>query len=90
MNERRCPYCDQALPNTRLGVKVGPVKARLFDLIQRGGEDGVTNRDLSDILGIARETVKAHVFQLNEHLAGTDYQIKGGVWGYRLVREEQG
>jgi chromosome segregation and condensation protein ScpB len=55
-------------------------------LIQRSGDDGVTNSDLCEILDVARETVKAHVFQLNEQLAGTDYQIACRGRGYRLVR----
>lgn len=87
--KRNCHYCGQPLPEVRLGVRLGPVKARLFDLIQRSGDDGITSPDLCDILGIARETVKAHVFQINEQLAGTDYQIKCRRWGYRLCAVPQ-
>jgi hypothetical protein len=76
---RRCPYCDQELPEIRLGVRLPPLKARLFDLVQRGGGDGITGSDLFDILypdgNASRETLKAHVFQINE---------RGSV--YRLVR----
>jgi hypothetical protein len=64
---RCCPYCNQTLPEIRLGVRLTPLKARIFDLVQRGGRDGIDRADLFDIIfgdgEHSRETLKAHIFR---------------------------
>jgi hypothetical protein len=89
MRERHCHYCGQALPETRLGVRLTPLKARIFDLIQRGGDDGITSADLFNIVfsdgGHSRETLKAHVYQINELIENEGYRITNGGSVYRLV-----
>jgi hypothetical protein len=81
MLPRRCPYCNQLLPDIRLGVRLTPLKARIFDLIQRGGRDGIDRVDLFDIVfggtGQCRETLKAHIFQINEAIEDSGYKIVG-------------
>jgi DNA-binding winged helix-turn-helix (wHTH) protein len=76
-----CPYCSQPLPEIRLGVRLTPLKARIFDLVQRGGADGIDREDLFDIVfggtGRCRETLKAHIFQINELIADEGYRITG-------------
>ena len=76
-----CPYCNQPLPEIRLGVRLTPLKARIFDLIQRGGRDGIDRGDLFDIVfggtGQCRATLKAHIHQINELIEDTGYQIIG-------------
>jgi hypothetical protein len=37
VTHRRCAYCDQALPQIRVGVRLPELKARIFDLVRRGG-----------------------------------------------------
>jgi hypothetical protein len=83
---RTCTCCGQTLPEIRLGVRLTPLKARLFDLVQRSGHDGIDRRDLFDIVfgdddAHSRKhsfsTLKAHIFQLNESIADTGYRIEG-------------
>jgi hypothetical protein len=67
------PLLGQALPEKRLGVHMTAFKARLFDLIQRAGIDGIPSDDLFSLLypggGGSRHTLKAHVWQINEMIA---------------------
>lgn len=46
IRHRVCSYCGQTLPDIRLGVRLPPLKATIFDLIQRGGPDGIPAEDL--------------------------------------------
>jgi hypothetical protein len=91
MKPRCCPYCKQPLAEIRLGVKLSPLKARIFDLIVRSGRSGITLKDIQAIAFDDRETtaknVSMHVTQINEQLAGTDYRIAGRGF-YRLQKVE--
>jgi hypothetical protein len=73
----------------RLGVRLTPFKARLLDLVQRGGIDGISPEDLYSLLypdgGGSRQTLKAHVWQINEMIADEGYRIEGSGSFYRLV-----
>jgi DNA-binding winged helix-turn-helix (wHTH) protein len=79
--QRCCNYCGQPLPSIRLGVRLTPLKARIFDIIQRGGRDGVDRCDLFDIVfgdsEVDKKTLKSHVNQINELIEDTGYQIRG-------------
>jgi hypothetical protein len=86
MKTRCCAYCGQTLPEIRLGVRLPPLKARIFDLVQRAGADGIDRRDLFDIVfgdddAHARRhsfrTLKAHICQINEAIEDTGYRIEG-------------
>ena len=83
---RLCAYCKQPLPDLRLGISLTPLKARIFDIIQRGGADGVDRRDVFDIVfgqtNNDYKTLKAHINQINEKIASTGYRIQG----YTMVR----
>ena len=59
----------------RLGVRLTAFKARLFDLVRRGGTDGISSS----------QTLKAHVWQINEMIADEGYRIDGRGSSYRLV-----
>lgn len=87
---RRCPYCDQALPEIRLGVRLPDLKARIFDLVHRAGRTGITWEDLWALTysgavvsgkGIrqarCRTTLKTHISQINEDLEDVGYRIIG-------------
>lgn len=94
---RRCPYCDQVLPEFRLGIRLPPLKARIFDLVQRGGRDGI---ELEDLWALTyngnspkdhgnrgerkRSTLRMHVFQINEEIADAGYRIVCSGGSYRL------
>jgi hypothetical protein len=64
-------------------------KARLFDLIQRAGIDGIPSDDLFSLLypggGGSRQTLKAHVWQINEMITDEGYRIDGRGSSYRLI-----
>lgn len=87
---RHCHYCGQPLPEVRMGARLTLMKARVFDLVQRAGPDGIDGRDLFDITyagqeAPGRDALKSHVKQINELIEGSGYMIRG--YGtYRLVR----
>jgi hypothetical protein len=94
MKARTFTCCGQPLPETWLGVRLTPLKARIFDLIRRGGDDGINRRDLFDIVfgnddahsrKRSYRTLKAHIAQINELIDDTGFHIEGRCVA-RLVR----
>ena len=75
--KRCCHYCGQALPEHRLGVLMGPLAGRIFDYIVTAGADGISNADLCELTGLPRQTLKVHIYSINEKLSETGYQIAG-------------
>jgi hypothetical protein len=74
-----CPHCHQPISTMRLGVRVTPKKAALLDAIKRSGDVGISSEELRSMLwerAVCIETVKSHVFQLNELLEETDWIIR--------------
>jgi Fe2+ or Zn2+ uptake regulation protein len=72
---------------TRCGVRLTPLKARIFDLVNRAGEGGISADDIGGIIGAANpNTLKAHVYQLNEALAESGVEIRS-VLGCYLLKE---
>lgn len=74
-----CPHCHQPIASARLGVRMPPLKARYVDAIRAAGDIGISSIELRHALYPERTpsliTVRAHIHQINELLAGTDYQI---------------
>jgi hypothetical protein len=76
-------------------VQLSPLKARIVDAINRCGPDGIDADTLFWLIFSEREaksrlTLKAHVNQINDLLAGTDYRIsgiRGGGRRFTLVRQ---
>jgi hypothetical protein len=88
-----CPHCRQPLINTRLGVRLSPIKARIFDAVRRAGDAGVSRESLERLIydrPVSDKNVKAHVLQINEMLAHTEWSIRSDFAGrhrsYHLVR----
>lgn len=88
MSVRHCPHCHQPLPLVRLGVRLPELKARIFDLVVRGGPDGIAGDDLFALAygdnapvgkGIRRvrnrKTLKSHIGQINELIEDAGYRI---------------
>jgi hypothetical protein len=76
-----CPHCGQPIASERLGVRLTPLKAAIVDVIKRHGDLGVTSESLiwvlySDRNPVSLTTLKAHVFQINDMLAATDWVIE--------------
>jgi len=79
---RCCKTCGQTLPEMRAGVRLTPLKARLFDAVQRSGGAGIPTESLLarvyDGHGVkpARwESIKSHVHQINELLEDAGLRI---------------
>jgi hypothetical protein len=75
-----CPHCGQPIAHERLGVVLTPLKAAIVDRIKWAGDLGRSSESLVrelylDRFTVSRTTLKAHVWQINELLAGTDYCI---------------
>jgi hypothetical protein len=90
MNRHRvCSYCGQTLLDIRLGVRLPPLKA-IFDLIHRGGQDGIPAADLFAVAFDERrwssKTPKVHVSQINELIDDAGYRIVALGGPYCLVR----
>lgn len=97
---RRCPYCNQILPEYRLGVRLPALKARIYDLVLRSGVDGIAADDLEALAyngavngkGIredrirTRKTLHNHIHQINELIVDQGYRIVGRSNCYRLMR----
>src|SRR5262252_8598462 len=81
---RRCPYCNQPLPEIRLGVEMSDLKARLFDHIMRAGDEGINSDELFVLTydnWPRRERTKralySHIQQINELIEDSGYRIEG-------------
>jgi hypothetical protein len=87
MKPTACPSCRRPLPEMRLGIRLTPFKARLFDAISHSGDGGIMLDDLYEIVcteGQSRKTLVVHIWQINDLLEDEGYRIKGGRYGYRL------
>jgi hypothetical protein len=82
-----CPHCGC---EERLRVRMSPLKARIFDAIKRAGNTGISADDLWGIAfagrSRSRETLKAHVWQINDMLAATDWRVRWISRCYRLLK----
>ena len=90
MAERCCHYCGQTIPETRMGVRLSPLKTRMFDIVTRAGPDGISSRDLFDMVYTSgdqsRDTLKAHIWQINDAISDEGYRIAGQDGYYRLEK----
>lgn len=81
MTKRVCECCGQPMPETRLGVRLTPLKARIFDAIKRAGYDGIDRNDLFALVfsnrPVKRSCLKSHVWQINDAIEDTGYRIEG-------------
>lgn len=88
-----CPHCGQPLREQRGGVFMTPLKVALFDAIAAGGDLGTNVAELGrldiwrDRKPVKRDTIKAHVWQINEALALTPWRIVYFDKAYVLVRK---
>jgi len=85
-----CERCGRPL---RLGVALSPLKARLFDVIERAGPEGISGDDLFAIVFAERRAsrmsgLKSHVWQINVAVAATGYRIDGRGGFFRLIGPE--
>ena len=91
-----CPRCGQPLPpREREGVYLPARKAAIFDFVhQHPGvtAEGIRAHCFSDKTPL--KTIRVHICQINDMLAGTNVQIKGDMIaryhsGYRIVKRSK-
>jgi len=79
MIRRKCKECGQPLPEIRLGLRLTPLQALVFDTIASGasGLDSclVLERFRAVKPDASRKTIHVYVCQLNELLDGTGYRV---------------
>ena len=79
MGASLCTQCGQPLPNKRLGVEMSALKARIVDMVIKGGDNGVPTDAVYDAVfdqrHCSRASLRAHVWQINELLADEGYRI---------------
>jgi hypothetical protein len=86
---RTCPHCHQTITVERLGVRLPKLKAEIVDAIRRAGDPGITSQELIYLLwhdDINPSTVKAHMWQINSLLEGTDWTIRSDRKRWTLCR----
>ena len=72
-----CSQCHQPMPEMRAGVRLSPLKARIFDAIKRANSNGITIEDINAICFDGRASavnIRTHIHQINDALAGTDFE----------------
>jgi hypothetical protein len=90
-----CPHCGKPLEVVyRLGVQLTPIKVRIFDVIRRAGEGGVSAEVLSQLIfhhPDAKAAIKSHVWQINERIEDTGWKIvpTNPRYGYRLKQRTE-
>ena len=89
MPAKICPTCKQPVPEVRLGVRMTPIKARMFDLIKLSGEEGCPSELINNKLWDGqsnRQNIQSHVNQINEMIESSGYRIRTSMprYGYRL------
>jgi hypothetical protein len=76
------PNCGQPLPEMSAGVRLNPIKARIFDAVKISGNEGVPTSALIDqtynghgIKPRRPHSIKSHIHQINELLDDTGMRI---------------
>lgn len=79
-DNRKCPHCGAPLREERLGVRMTPLKARLFDAVKRG----CPSSSLREISACYR----SHVWQIKDMIEGAGWTIQCGKGNryFKLVR----
>ena len=88
-----CPHCGHSLPKRGAGVRLTPLKARIYEAVRRAGPAGI---DADELFGLiyggtpaSRWTLKAHIWQINDVLQDPGRRIlgqRGNGGRYRLAR----
>jgi hypothetical protein len=87
-----CPHCHQTITAMRLGVRLTPRKAAIVDAIKAAGDIGISSEELKYVLWdrdtVCVDTVKAHIWQINEVLEETDWIIRSDSRRWFLSRRQ--
>ncbi len=74
-----CPTCHAPYRASRVGIYMPILKSELFDSIKMAGDVGISSRELIVMhyqsKMVQLNTIKIHVYQINDLLVETDYRI---------------
>jgi len=94
VNDATCPHCGQSLKYVRLGVRVNPMMARIFDLITK--RPGISSAELTDLVygdrskESLRPVVRSRIHEMKGLFAHTDVKIVGDSRnGYRIKEKKR-
>ncbi len=85
-----CPTCGQTLPEPApAGVRLSPLKTKIFERVRRAGPNGISTRDLWDLIyandadggPISLKVLAVHINQLNKQLRPLGKRIWAGQGG---------
>ena len=79
MSTTFCAQCHRPIPHriVRAGVVLTALKARMFDIIDTA--EGISNDDINQLMfagKASRESIKAHIWQINDALYATEWRIR--------------
>jgi hypothetical protein len=87
-----CQCCGQPIRQVeRLGIRMSPMKAKIFDMVKAAGDRGIDGESLHIRLYCGRDkkpqyhAIHINIFQLNELLDATPYRISSIEGSYRMV-----
>jgi hypothetical protein len=79
------------MQDTRIGVRLPPLKAAILDAVRAAGDLGANAETIMARVyerrrWPQRNAIKAHIWQINELLESTEYNIVCEQWHWRLER----
>ena len=86
---KRCPSCGRPIEELRFGVAFTRCKAAIIDKIKSRNGARIMAKDMGE--GFNKNTIRAHIYQINEKLMDSDYRIEGKPGpdgGYRVVKRK--
>jgi hypothetical protein len=94
-NKLICPHCKQPLSEVRAGIRMPPLKAKIFDVIKAAGAEGITSSGVISSVYYARKkpaiaAVKSHVWQMNDALEETNFVIISQAGHWQLATKPRG
>jgi hypothetical protein len=94
-NKLTCPHCGQPLSEVRVGIRLPPLKAMIFDAIKAAGADGITSHGVISSVYQTRKkpaiaAVKSHIWQMNDALEGTNFVIISQSGHWQLATKPKG
>jgi hypothetical protein len=97
MSTSFCPYCHRPLQQAVIceGVVLPHLKALIFNVVRRAGQDGITSENINAIVFDGRSStanIRNHILQINDAFAATDWVIRGDGAPrgyYRLLQHQQ-
>jgi transcriptional antiterminator len=80
-----CPQCHQPISQVVAGVRLPIFKAELFHFIE--SHPGQSSGDLAQHFSKRKETIRVHIWQINDELMDIGVKIRGSMFtGYYVEK----